>query len=124
MIDGQAVCYSLLSGDATVAGIVGTRINPDEAKPGEALPLVVYSKVSGGQSIREISGASVGSTAILNVFCFGRTAEEANQLATAAMAATDNKTGAGFQRSYAEDPVTDYAEGLGHFQAFTLTVWE
>ncbi|MCK4624072.1 MAG: DUF3168 domain-containing protein [Phycisphaerae bacterium] len=38
--------YYLLANDATVAGLVGTRIFPGYAKEGTAVPYIVYSRIS------------------------------------------------------------------------------
>jgi len=53
----ETAIYSVLCADGTVSPLVGTRIYPEVAPPGAALPHIVYTRISTPR-IRSLGGTS------------------------------------------------------------------
>jgi len=74
---------SLLSADATVAGLVGTRIYPTEIPEGNSWPAILYRRP---ETSRDATFDTAGTPkATLQVSCFASTAADSIALANAVM---------------------------------------
>tara|TARA_R110002020_G_scaffold1629_3_gene7338 strand:+ start:2399 stop:2845 length:447 start_codon:yes stop_codon:yes gene_type:complete len=100
---GYAI-YDILSNDASVTGLVSTRIYPNVAKQTSAFPFLVYRTISvdptdtkGGEikggTPDPSDGQSPLDTNTFEVLCFSETYSEAVNLAVKVRAALDRNTG-------------------------------
>jgi hypothetical protein len=74
------VVRTLLTGNATVATLIGGRIYPGEAPDKAALPLIVY----GVRLLEAAPGSAPVSAAAVDVHCYAATDDAAQALAVAA----------------------------------------
>ena len=84
--------YNILSNDANVAAVVGTRIYPNVAKQTSDFPFIVY-QMTGVTPTDTKDGVSPLDTNTFNVLCFAETYSGAVSLAQRARNALDRKTG-------------------------------
>lgn len=83
------VVRTLLAADATVAGLIGARIYPEEAPDEADLPLIVY-----GVRLQEaVDGSAPISPASVDVHCYGATDDASQALAVAADGALAGRSG-------------------------------
>lgn len=83
------VVRTLLAADATVAGMIGARIYPEEAPDEANLPLIVY-----GVRLQEaVDGSAPISSASVDVHCYGATDDASQALAVAADGALAGQSG-------------------------------
>jgi hypothetical protein len=87
----EAALYSELTGDATVSGLVGTRIYPmGEVAQNVALPYVTYAKIA--YTRERYQGGRAGLVpASVQIDCWAQGANECLSLKAAVAAAIDNK---------------------------------
>lgn len=84
-----AIIYAALAADATVAGMVGTRIYP-EAAPDEAdLPLVVYTVRAG----EEVDGSAAMRSTTVTANCYASSDATAEALGAAVQGVLDGFDG-------------------------------
>lgn len=88
---GRAI-YSLLTNDATVSGLVGTRVYPGMAPQGCARPFIVYQRVS-GEAYPDLDGMTGIVKSRVQVDCYANTYQAASALYAAAIAALDVSPG-------------------------------
>lgn len=91
MILGDAI-YSILSGDATLTGLVGTDIYPVSAPQGVNYPFVVYS-FSSADPTDQKDGSSPIDDVSLNVDCYDKTYRGAQSIVNAVRDALDDYSG-------------------------------
>lgn len=83
------VVRTLLAADATVAGMIGARIYPEEAPEDADLPLIVY-----GVRLQDaVDGSAPISAAAVDVHCYGATDDASQALAVAADGALAGQSG-------------------------------
>jgi hypothetical protein len=92
-VSWEAALYSELTGDATVSGIVGTRVYPmGEVAQNATLPYVTYSKT--GYTRERYQGGRAGLVpASVQIDCWAQGAKDALDLKAAVAAAIDDKRG-------------------------------
>lgn len=73
--------FSLINADASIVGMVGTRIYPNVAPQNAALPFIVYELVGSTPNRFTESAATSGDFDTIQISCFCRTNAEAIQLA-------------------------------------------
>lgn len=75
--------YGLLHGDATIAGLVGTRIYPTQLPEGCGWPAILYTRP---ETSRQATFDTAGIVKLtLRVGCYGKTVIEVKSLADAVM---------------------------------------
>lgn len=83
MADIGTAIQDYLAADATVSGLVGTRIRPDVLKQGETMPAVTYRVISTRHE-HNINGAKTGiARSRIQIDCYAETRLGANALAEA-----------------------------------------
>ena len=87
----QAI-YNILNSNASVAGVVGTRIYPNTAQQGDALPYIVYRKISKLPTDVKDSGTGFDKTRI-QIDCFHTTYANCEVLAGYVRSAMDRVKG-------------------------------
>jgi len=88
---GQALS-ARLTGDSAVTALVGTRIYPMEGPKDAAYPLITYMQVSSGDnSSRGLTGAQKHFRTLQQIDIYGRTALEAQAIASAVRASLDGQ---------------------------------
>lgn len=78
-----------LKADATVAGIVGTRVDWDARPQGKVLPAVTLSVVVGDRD-RHMGGVQTTLRTMVQADCWADNAKESHELADAVCAATES----------------------------------
>ena len=91
MTVGKAI-YNILTNDATVSGIVGTKIFPEIAPPNTDAPYIVYSVLSNTPSDSKEDGGAIDVSNI-EVYNFQSTYTNAIDLGVAVRDALDRKNG-------------------------------
>mgnify|MGYP002639966762 CR=1 FL=1 len=90
MISGAI--YSILSGNAAVAAIVGTKIYPEIAPQGDAMPFIVYQIQSALPETTKDSTSKL-DTYQINIICFGNDYDVLFTLEAAVRTAIDRYKG-------------------------------
>ena len=78
----QEAVYTRLSTDATVSGLVGTRIYPVLAPEGVALPYITYQRIA-VDHVESVAGSSGLANALVQVDCWAASYAGANALGEA-----------------------------------------
>ncbi len=126
--------YNVVTGDAGVSAIIGTRMHPNVAPQGETLPYVVYTRITAANSSHGISLDRGGLREILfQVNCYAATYSEIDALADAIRLAVDTtaKTAAGqtWQACHVVDMRDEWAWDLPgkesgvHGVQMDLSIW-
>jgi hypothetical protein len=89
----EETLYTTLTGNATVAGIVGTRVHPVKLPQNTALEAITFSHISGPRDV-SLSGASGTARARLRIDCWAERYREAKVLMKAVRGALDAVSGA------------------------------
>lgn len=84
-----AIIYAALTGDGTVAGLVGGRVYPEEAPVEAELPFVVYTVRAGEM----VDGSAEMWPATVTANCYAATDSQAETLGAAVRAALDGYDG-------------------------------
>jgi len=87
----ESELFTLLTGDAGVSALVGTRVYPQVADENAMLPLVVYRRV-GGAPLRNLATDDAYSSTF-RLDCWATDFSGARQLATAVATAVDRYSG-------------------------------
>ncbi len=98
----EALIQTILTGDATVAALVGTRISPNIIRQGTAMPAVTYQQIS-GQRDHTLDGASGFVEGRFQVNCWAKTYAETRELADAVRDALDDYSTGTIQAIHLED---------------------
>lgn len=91
--------YSLLTGDAGVAALLGTRVYPEVLPQNPSYPAITYQVVSGGSEY-EMEGPANQASPRVQIDCYAESAEGAIALKGAVMAALS-----GYRGSVGSPPV-------------------
>ena len=91
MIIGDAI-YSILSGDSTLSGLVGTKIYPVKAPQRVTFPYIVYS-LSSTDPTDQKDGVSPVDDNTLEVDCYADSYRTAHTIALSIRAALDDYSG-------------------------------
>lgn len=75
----QAV-RTILAADATLVGLVGDKIRPDELHEGDALPAIIF-EIPEEESQEDLADTSAAGIAVIAVSCCAHTAAVAGQIA-------------------------------------------
>ncbi len=89
----EQTLFSVLTNDATVAGLVVDRVRPVEAAQGEVLPYVVYELVSSVPIESPDTGQETNES-VIDVACYGTDYANSKAVAKAVRAALINGLGA------------------------------
>ncbi len=82
--------YSVVTGDAGVSAIIGTRMHPQRAPQGETLPYIVYSRITASNGSHGVSLDRGALREILfQVNCYAATYSEMDALVDAVRLAVD-----------------------------------
>ena len=98
---------AILVADATVAGLVGTRVRAERAEQGDPRPFVVYTR-TGTEPYVDLQGTVLASQVSIDVQCWANSRTAADALAdavSAAVRAVSGQTVTG--RSSGYDPDQD-----------------
>ena len=74
-----AIIYAALAADATVTGLAGARIYPEEAPDEAALPLVVYTVRAG----EEVEGSAIMRNTTVTANCYAESDSDAESVGAA-----------------------------------------
>ncbi|HEX9904629.1 MAG TPA: DUF3168 domain-containing protein [Propylenella sp.] len=114
--------YALLTADATVSGIVGTRVHPVLRAQDGDLPALVMTRVGGEHAVRHEGAASFARTRV-QIDSLAATATAAQDLADAVRQALDYARGTygGFRidRAQVAAPPIDFFDGTSLTQRVT-----
>jgi hypothetical protein len=88
----EQTLYDTLRNDATVAGLVSTRIFPQVAPDNAATPYIVY-QVIGNDPHNTLAGAPNSEQKTVQVGCISNTYSEAKDIAVACKAAINGANG-------------------------------
>lgn len=100
--------HALLSGNAGVISLVGSRIAQSAVPAGDGFPLVVFTTLHDYQL--GLSGVALGDVCAINVQCWAETAVQAEAVAAAVIAAVATRRDVAIVTSRA--PVFDEETGL------------
>lgn len=84
--------YAVLTGDAGVSALVGTRIYPLVVPQDASLPAIAYQRVSGGPTYTQDGDANL-TPARFQFTCLGSSYSQAKAVATAVRAAISGASG-------------------------------
>lgn len=81
-MSAESDLYAILSGDAAITALVGTRIYPDAMPEETTYPAIVFSRTS-TEPVGTISGQRFGEFASMQVGCWAKTRGASDAVATA-----------------------------------------
>lgn len=117
-MSAESTTYAALSAWSPLTALVASRIYPDEAAEGAALPAVIYER-SGSSPHYTLSGELVACEATISVSVVARTRAAANQVADAITAAMHAISAPSIERDGESYP----EEGL-YQTTVSFSVWE
>ncbi len=130
---GQAL-YSVITGDAGVSAIIGTRMSPNTAEQGQTMPYVVYRMIAESGRSRGISrdrGGLVEQLWQLDLFgaTYGAVKDLADKIRLAIDTTTKTAAGQTWQHASVESQLDDWefslpgSESGVHRTTMDVMVW-